>query len=167
MKKLIILITISISLIGCGRISPISPQLDQRLNNTDGQIDELKNNQNGLMLELGKVNQKQELIGRDIENAQEGILNLKGSSNSGVQIFSGDSGLMSLVLMLFALIYSIYYYRSKFLRSEKTSEILAQQIAIKNDSELDDKVFMSALNTEVEKDIYHLMIKNQTLTGRS
>ena len=118
------------------------------------------------MLELGKVNQKQELIGRDIENAQEGILNLKGSSNSGVQIFSGDSGILSLVIVLFALIYSIYHYRSKFLRSTKTSEILAQQIAIKNDSELDDKVFMSALNTEVEKDIYHLMIKNQTLTGR-
>lgn len=152
--------------IGCGRISPVSPELDQRLNNTDGKIDEIRNNQNGLMLELGKINQQQEIIGRDIENAQEGIVNLKGSSNSGVQIFSGDGGLLSLISISVALMYSIYHYRTKFLRSEKTADILAQQIALKHDPELDDKVFLSALNTEVEKDVYHLMVKNQALTGK-
>ena len=151
MKKATVLFTILMFCIGCGKISPVSPELNQRLNNTDGKIDEIKNNQNGLMLELGKINQKQEIIGRDIENAQEGIVNLKGSSNSGIQIFSGDGGILALISISVALIYSIFHYRSKYIKSEKTADILAQQIALKNDTELDDKVFLSALNTEVEK----------------
>lgn len=166
MKKSIILLMLSMLCIGCGRISPVSPELDQRLNNTDGKIDEIRNNQNGLMLELGKINQQQEIIGRDIENAQEGIVNLKGSSNSGIQIFSGDGGLLALISISVALIYSIFHYRTKYIKSEKTADILAQQIALKNDTELDDKVFLSALNTDVEKDVYHLMVKNQALTGK-
>ena len=165
MKKSIILLGI-LMIVGCGKVSPISPELDQRLNNTDGKIDEIANNQNGLMLELGKINQKQEIIGRDIENAQEGIINLKGSTNSGVQIFSGDGGLISLVTIFIAMSYTIYHYRSKSIKSEKTSEILAQQIAIKNDDDLSEKVFMSALNTDVEKDVYHLISKNKTLLNK-
>jgi TolA-binding protein len=71
MKKNIFLGLFLIICVGCGRISPISPELDQRLNNTDGKIDEIRNNQNGLMLELGKINQQQEIIGRDIEITQD------------------------------------------------------------------------------------------------
>lgn len=161
MKKNIFLGLFLIICVGCGRISPISPELDQRLNNTDGKIDEIRNNQNGLMLELGKINQQQEIIGRDIENAQEGIINLKGSSNSGVQIFSGDAGFLMFSIMIFAFTYSILYYRNKFVKSNKVSEILAQQIAIKNDIELEQQVFMSALNTEVEKDVYKIISRHQ------
>lgn len=162
MKKFLFL-GLMLLIVGCGKVSPVSPELDQRLNNTDGKIDEIANNQNGLMLELGKISQKQEIIGRDIENAQEGIINLKGSSNSGVQIFSGDGGLIALVTLMLSMSYAIYHYRSKSIKSEKTSEILAQQIALKDDSDLSEKVFMSALNTEVEKDIYHLISKNKAL----
>lgn len=150
-------------LAGCANISPFSPDLKQNIDNQNGKIEELKNNQNGLLLEIGKLRQQQDINARDIENAQQGIFNLRGSNNSGVQIFSGDGGLIVLFTLGLAAIGSVLYYRTRALKFEKSAEILAQQIVFYDDASLDDKVFMSALNTDVEKDIYHLMMKNKKL----
>jgi len=160
---LVFLLTTSI---GCAKISPFSPKMQQRLNNTDGKIEDIRNNQNGVMLELGKIRQQQEINARDIENTQQGMINLRGMNNSGIQILSGDGGLVVFSVIIIAAMILVYYYRSKANKSEKTAGILAQQIALQEDQSLDDRVFLSALNTNVESDVYHLMVKNQTLVGR-
>lgn len=167
MRNLIyVFIFLSLTFSGCARISPLSPNLDQKIDNQDGKIEELKNNQNGLMLELGKIRQQSEINARDIENAQQGLINLRGSNNSGVQILSGDGGLLIAFLTLMGGIMTIWYYRQRAIANEKTATILAQQIALYNDTDLNDQVFLSAMNTDVEENVYHLMVKSQSLTGR-
>jgi len=163
MKQLFL--TFLILLVGCN-VSPLSPRLDQKLNNQNGQIEELKNNQNGLLLEIGKLRQESEIHARDIENAQQGIVNLKGSNYSGVTILSGDGGLILVFSLSVMAILLIYHYRTRAVKSEKSAEILAQQIAIYDDVSLDDKVFLSALNTPVEREVYHLMVKSQAMAGK-
>lgn len=150
---------------GCN-VSPFSPKLNQKINNQDGQIEDIKNNQNGIMLEIGKLRQQNDINARDIENAQQGLVNLRGSNNSGIQILSGDGGLLVVCFFGTLSILLILHYRNRATKSEKSAEILAQQIALHDDSNLDDKVFLSALNSPVESDIYHLMVKSQAITGR-
>ena len=150
---------------GCA-ISPLSPRMDQRIDNTEGQIEDIRSNQNGLMLEIGKLRQQQDISARDIESAQQGIINLRGSNYSGVQIFSGDGGVILFFSLATFSIFLIYHYRTRAVKSEKTAEILAQSIAMQEDTALDNRVFMSALNTEVESDVYHTMVKQQALVGR-
>lgn len=151
---------------GCAKISPFNPELKQKIENQNGEIEDIKNNQNGLMLELGKVRNENELQARDIRDAQQGLVNLKGNENSGIQILQGDGAL----ILIFALgtigMMLVFYYRTKYIKSEKTTEILAQQIALYNDADLDDKVFMAALNTDVESNIYHTMVKSQLKAGK-
>jgi hypothetical protein len=165
MKNLFLLLCFSILLCGCN-VSPLSPRLHQQLDNQNGQIEDIKNNQNGLMLEIGKLRQESEIHARDIENAQQGILNLKGSNYSGLTILSGDGGLILVFSLAVFSILLIYHYRTRAVKSEKSAEILAQQIALYDDVSLDDNVFLSALNTDVEKEIYHLMVKSQAATGK-
>ena len=61
-----------------------------------------------------------------------------------------------------------FYFKEKKRgdRAEKKSEILAQQIAQHRDLNLENGIFMAAINTDVEKDVYHLMVKAQTDAGR-
>ena len=51
--------------------------------------------------------------------------------------------------------------KTKSDKSEKMADILAQQVASYDDINLDNEIFMAAMNTEVEEDIYHLMVKHQ------
>ncbi len=151
---------------GCAKIDPFSPNLKQQIENQNGQIEELKSNQNGLMFELGKIRNQNELNARDIHNAQQGLVNLRGMENSGIQFFSGDGGLIvffSLAVMAFLF---IYHYRERATKSEQAAQILAQQITIRDDPNLEDDVFRSALNTDAEADVYHLMVKAQELSGK-
>ena len=105
MKTLLLMLLILLA--GCARISPLSPRLNQKIDNQQGQIEELKNNQNGVNLELGKIR----------------------SSNSGVQILSGDGGLLLLCFVVFALLLlAILHYRSKAIKAEQSLCIMAQQI---------------------------------------
>lgn len=161
-KKCITTVLMIVGLSGCG-FSPISPQLKQELDNTNGQIEEIKNNQNGIMTEIGKLNQKQDITAKNIENAQQGIVNLRGNDNSGVQIFSGDGGIILFLAIICFSIILISYYRSKAVKSEKAADILAQSIAAQNNVDLENHVFMSALNTNVENEVYNLIVKNQHL----
>ncbi len=145
---------------GC-RFSPFSPELRNRIDNQNGKIEDIKNNQNGLMLELGKLRQDAQITAEEIKNFQQGIVNLKGQENNGIQIFSGDVGFITVIGMITISIILIYHYRKKAAHAEKTANILAQQITAFNSEELSNNVFLSALNTEVENEIYHVMIKNQ------
>jgi hypothetical protein len=90
---------------------------------------------------------------------------LKGNDNSGVQILQGDGALIMVYSLCVIAMLLIYYYRTKLVKSEKTAEIFAQQIALHNSVDLNDKVFMAALNTDVEHDVYHAMVRNQVKGG--
>lgn len=146
------------------RISPLSPEMQQRINNQDGQIEDIRNNQNGFMLELGKLRNQTDINARDIGNMQQGLIN-QSNQNSGVQILQGEGP----IVMMFALgtiaMLLIYHYRTRAVRGEKVVELLSDQIALYDDVHLDNNVFMSALNTNVEDDVYHAMIKSQERTG--
>lgn len=151
---------------GCSaRFSPLSPELNQRLNNQNGKIEELKNNQNGIINEIGKIRNENELNARDIRDAQQGLINMKGNENSGIQILQGDGALVMVFSICVIGMMLIFYYRSKFVKAEKTSDILAQQIALHDDLDLNNKVFMAAINTDVEDNIYHTIVKNQVRGG--
>lgn len=163
-RLLLILLAISfVSVAGCSKnLSPLSPELKQQLENTDGQIEELKNNQDGFLIEMGKIRNQSDMNARDIKDAQQGILNIKGMQNSGIQLFSGDGGVVMFIALLGAAVLFIYHYRDKAIKAEKTAEILAQSVALQKNEGLNEQIFMAAMNSEVQNDVYHLMTKAQS-----
>lgn len=161
MKRILLIALLALGTVsGCARLDPLSPELKQELDNRDGQIEDIRNNQNGLMLELGKIRQQNDINARDIANFQQGLIN-RNNENNGVQILQGDGALVMVFAIAVVAMLLIYHYRTQAVKNKKTAEILAQQIAGYNDIMLDDSVFMAAMNTEVEKDVYDLMIKCQ------
>jgi hypothetical protein len=159
MKPLILTALIALSLSGCA-VSPLSPRNRQDIENQNGKIEDLRNNQNGFMLDLIKMRNEQQITAGEIKNLQQGLIN-QNNENSGIQIFQGDGGLLVGFGILVVLIMVIAHYRSQAVKNQKTAEILAQQIALYDDADLDNEVFMAALNSEVEEDIYHLIVKHQ------
>lgn len=149
---------------GCA-VSPLSPRNRQEIDNQNGKIEDIRNNQNGFMLELMKLRNEQQITARDIENLQQGLIN-QNNQNSGVQIFQGDGGLIVGFALIVILAMVVLHYRTQAIKNGKTAEILAQQIALHEDQDLDNEVFLAALNTDVEEDIYHLIVKNQLRRSR-
>ena len=160
MKWKVLFLILILLLPGCARISPFNPELENKINNQDGEIDDIKNNQNGFMLDLIDLENRQELNARDIENIQQGIIN-QNNENSGIQILQGDGGLIFAFGLITIFMILIFHYRSRARKSEKAAEIFAQQIANHSDLELENEIFLSAMNSEVEEEVYKLMVKNQ------
>lgn len=156
MKK-VLFIFLTLLITGCGKINPMSPELKQEIHAQDGKIEELKNNQDGFNLELGKIHNNQKLQADKLDNLQQGIVNLKGSSNSGIQILSGDGALITLFSLLVVAMIFIYYYKTKSAQHEKVATLMAQHIA--GDTNLENQVFMSAMNHNVEHHIFKLFNK--------
>ena len=165
MKGILALAFILLTFTGCANISPFSPELRNDIDNQNGQIEDIKNNQNGFMLDLLNLRNEQSVQARDIENVQQGLIN-KTNKNSGIQILQGDGALVMIFALATVGMLLIYHYKTKAVRNEKTAEILAQQIAMYDDVTLDDDVFVAAMNTDVEADIYHLMVKSQAKCGK-
>lgn len=144
----IFLILVLTFLTGCGNLSPrdsLNPKLQQDINNQQGRIDRIENNQNAIRAEIDRVS----LISRE-------------NNNSGIQILQGDGGL----LLIFGLvtIFLILYYFYKVAEGErKTSEILAKEIVRHENNELEANVLKAAENTEVEEKICKLIHKNRLL----
>lgn len=157
----ILVALIALVSVGCARISPLSPELENKINNQDGKIDDIRNNQNGVMMDLLKLKNEQEIVARDIHNMQQGLIN-KNNKNSGVQIFQGDGGLVVGFSIVVIGIILVLHYRSQAKKNQKVAEILAQQVALYDDVSLDNGIFLAAMNTEVEEDVYHLMVANQS-----
>ena len=158
--RFILLLIALLVLPGCANI-PINPRLRQDLNNQDGEIDELKNNQNGLMLDFIELQNDQKISAERLENLQQGLIN-QNNENSGVQIFQGDGGLIVGFGVLAILLVVISHYRSRAVKGEKTAEILALSIAEHDNIDLEDRVFINALSCKSEKDVYKVMVKGQS-----
>jgi len=158
MRKLLLLLVLSIPLLtGCARIDPFSPDLQQRIENQEGEINDLQNNQNGFLLELGKLRNEQQILSDKIENLQQGIIN---KNNSGVQILQGDGPLIAAFAFAVILLMIIAYFKNKADKNEEAADILAQQINQSNDENLRENVFVAALNSRVEGEVYSFLKRN-------
>ncbi len=156
-RILMIVCTLAVAT-GCGNLSP---RFEQRLNNENGKIDEIKNNQNGMMAEIGKLQNQAEIQNSQLEKIQQGMINFQSNNeNSGVQILSGNGGLIVSCIgaaALFILAMTTLYYIGQAKLMTKTAKILADQIKAKNDEELTENVFKAAMYTDVEAQILNLV----------
>ena len=166
MKQLFAALVVSLLLLsGCsGNLSPLSPKTKQKLQNQNGKIEELKNNQNGIALDIGKLRNETQVNAEKINSfqQQQGMLN---KENSGVQIFQGDGGIIAIIVLAALGMLLVYYYRTEALKAKKVGEILAHEIVLADNLDLEDQVFFAAMHSDVEPDIYHLMVKKQAQFG--
>lgn len=163
MKKIILLI-FGIILIGTSGCNNLSPRLEEHIDNQNGKIDEIRSVQNGISTELGNLRAENTLTNSELDALQQGWVNLNAklssNENSGIQILQGDGALI-MVFSLAVIFMLIWYYRDKAKKAEKVAEILAQEITNKKDPALEDKIFLAAKHTDVEANVYHLIVKSQ------
>lgn len=154
-----ILLVLLVFLTGCARINP---RLDQKIDNQNGRIDEIRNNQNGIMLELGKLRQDNQIQNSQLQDVQQGLLNLNWAwsrnENSGVQILQGDGALV-LVFGIAVVGLLLYHFRERAVVAEKAAAIMADEVARLGDPDLTDKILRAALNTDAEIEVYRLLVK--------
>jgi len=149
------LVAISLMLLAGCNFSPLSPSNRPRINN-NGEIGDIKNNQNGMMTEIANLKSRLDVIARDIENLQNGLIN-SYNKNSGIQIFQGNGGLavgLSLVVILSLISVN---YKLKSDKYRKTAEILGESIKELHNLDLENKIFTAALASKVEKPVYNIL----------
>lgn len=161
MRRILTLLFLLVFFSGCANVNPRN---EPKIDNQQGKIDEIRNNQNGLMLEMLKLKQSAEISNSQLKEVQNGMLNLNAAvtknENSGVQILQGDGALI-LVFSLGVIGMLLYWYRDRAIRSEKASEIMAKEIARYNDPVLNDNILAAAMHTESETHVYHALLKQQ------
>ena len=142
---------------GCANFNPRN---NPKIENQDGQIEDIKTNQNGLMLELAKIRQQGEVTNSNLKEIQTGLLNLNATlsrnENYGVQILQGDGSLM-LVFSICVIGLIIFYYRNAAKKAEQAVKVMAREIVRINDADLNDNVIMSAKKFHVEKIVLEKM----------
>lgn len=152
----ILSIILAATFTGCARFNP---RLDAPVEN-NGKIDDLRNNQNGIMAEIGKLQQNAEIQESVLKEVQNGILNLNTAisrnENSGIQILQGDGSL----ILIFSIVICgmiLYFYRDKAIRNEKLASLMAKEIAQFNDPKLNDNILRSATNKNCQKQIFKML----------
>lgn len=155
MNYKLIMFVIFLSTIGCN-LSPLSPSNKPNIKNNSGEIGDIKNNQNGIMAEILSLKNRLDIVARDIENMQNGLIN-SNNKNWGVQIFQGEGGLAAglSAIVILALIASNYKLKADKYR--KTAEIFGEQIKQMNNIDIENKIFMNALSAKVEKPVYRIL----------
>lgn len=139
-----IIAALLLGLSGCARISPrdnFNPKLDQQINNQNGRIDSIENNQNAIRAEIDRM----------------ALIN-KENHNSGVQILQGDGAYIAVFGLVTIGIVCYYFYRVAE-NYRKTAEILATEIRNSDDDDLKLRCFKAAQHTEVEGRVYALVQK--------
>lgn len=131
---------------GCGNLSPrdsLNPKLQQDINNQQGRIDRIENNQNAIRAEIDKIS----LLSNE-------------NNNNGVQILQGEGGLLLIFGIVTVFLILFYFYRVAA-GERKTSEILAEQIVRYRDKNLEHNILKAAENTEVEAQVCGLIQKKK------
>jgi hypothetical protein len=153
MKKLLLCILL-IFLPGCANFNP-REDIKNR-----GKIDEIKNNQNGLMNEMGNLKQQSEIQNSQLKDLQQGFFNLNNTlsrnDNSGIQILQGDGALV-LIFGIVVVGMILFHYRDRALKSEKAANIIAKEVARINDPYLNDNILKAAMNSSAESHVYNLL----------
>jgi len=150
----VILAVMLLAASGCN-FSPLSPSSRQRINNS-GEIGDIKSNQNGVMAEVLSLKSRLDVIAKDIESLQSGLVN-SNNKNFGIQIFQGDGGLAVGLVLLSILGIVAANYKLKSDKYRKTAEIFVKQIKNMNDLGLEDRIFADALAEKVEDKVYKML----------
>lgn len=146
MKRNILYIGILVCflLTGCGALVPkdnLSPKLKENINNQEGRIDRIENNQNAMRAEIDRLS----LISKD-------------NNNNGIQILQGEGTLFLIFCLITNFLVMLYFY--KIAEGEKkTSQILAEQIIKHRDELLEINIKRAAENSIVEEQITQLLVK--------
>lgn len=145
-----------------GGCANVNPRNNTPIKNSNGQIEDIKNNQNGVMAEVGKLRQENSLLNSRLEDVQQGLVNLNASlsrnDNSGIQILQGDGALI-MIFSLSVIGMMLFWYRDRAVKSEKAAEVMALEIAKINDPVLNDNVLKSAMNKKCETHVYKMLTK--------
>lgn len=155
MKNIALTAALALVLVSGCNVSPLSPVNRQRIRN-NGEIGDTNNNQNGVMAEIMSLKNRMDVLARDVENLQSGLIN-SNNRNFGVQIFQGEGGLAAGVVLIVALAYLAFNYKMKADRYKKTAEIFGQQIKELNDERVEEKAFEAALAKNVEQSVYDIL----------
>lgn len=149
------------ALSGC---SGFNPHLEERIDNQNGKIDDIRNNQNGVMLELGKLRQSADIQNSQIKEFQQGMFNLNAAlsknENSGIQILQGDGALI-LVFGLGVIGMLLYWFRDRAVKAEQSLDIVTKEVVRINDPVLNDNILRAAMHTPNEGKIFHQLVKSQ------
>lgn len=161
MKKILFLTILTISAISVG-CSNFNPRSQPRIDNS-GKIDDIKTNQNGVMAEIGKMRQDIAYSNSKLKEIQTGLLNINAAvsrnENTGIQLIQGDGALI-FVFAIIVIGMFMYYYRDRAIKSEKTTDMMAREIARYNDPLLNDSVLKSAIETGQAREVYALIKKH-------
>lgn len=146
---------------GCGNLNPRN---NSPIQNEGGEIDEIRNNQNGVMAEIGKLKQSAEIQSSQLKEVQNGLFNLNTSlsrnENSGVQILQGDGALI-LVFSIIVIGMLLYWYRDRAVKGENAAEIMAKEITRFDNPELNDNILRAAIYTKSEDHVYKMLINQK------
>jgi predicted PurR-regulated permease PerM len=156
MKKFIFLIAL-IFLSGCANFNPRN---NPKIENKSGKIEDIRTNQNGIMAEIGKLRQEMEVNNSKLKEIQSGLVNINSAisrnENTGIQIIQGDGALI-FVFAIVVIGMFLFYYRDRAIKSEKTSELMAREIARFNSPEFETEILSIAVEENRAKDIYELI----------
>lgn len=147
-KKTILTSLMILSIVGCANISPRNRQ---NINNQGGETGDIQNNQQGFLLELGKMKQEIDIIGSKLQEVQEGLININAAvsrnENSGVQILQGDGSLI--LVFSCAVLAFIFYQKNK--DNEKLLKILTNKIVERGDEKLTASIVDSVHGGQAKK----------------
>lgn len=117
----------------------VSPKLEQQIDNQNGKIDRIESNQNAIKFAIEKRNE---------------------NTNSGFQLFQGEGGLLLGFGVVAILCVTFFFYR-RASKNDLMVSMLIEQIKSHNDPELEERVLKAALYTNVEKEVYHKMVRQE------
>ena len=162
MKGIFVLLAVAMMAIsGC---VGLNPQNNSPIDNQNGHIDEIRNNQNGVMAEIGKLKQTAEIQNSKLKEVQNGMVNLNAAlsrnENSGIQILQGDGALI-LVFSLCVIGMLLYWFHDRAVTSEKSADIMTKEVIRFNNPILNDNILRAAMHTDSESKIYASMVKHQ------
>lgn len=146
--KLILTSLLILSISGCANFSPRNKQ---NINNQQGEVGDIQNNQQGFLLELGKMKQEIDIIGSKLKEVQEGLVNINAAvsrnENTGIQILQGDGSLF--LVFSCAVLAFIYYYKNR--ENEKLLKTLANKIVEQNNEQLTNSIVESVNSNQIKK----------------
>lgn len=157
MKKILFVFITCLFLLGCANFNPRN---NPRIENQDGKIEDIRTNQNGFMLELGKIRQQGEITNSSLKEIQTGLLNINAAlsknENYGVQVLQGDGSLI-LIFSVIVVGMILWHYRQSAKKAEQAVKVMAREVVRLNDENLNDSILLSARKFNVEKLIYQKM----------
>ncbi len=144
---------------GCGNLSP---RQDPEINDNQGQIGEIENLANSNKLELGTMQSQAEIQNSKLDKIQQGLANIQSiNENTGVQILSGQGGILISLFAILAACLMVVHYRGQAQKQEKVANMLAERIVQWDEPQLEDEVFQAAMYTDVEANVLKLMKKHK------